>query len=78
MFPWVVLWPLIGTSLAQNQIAEAIEYVRGLFTPTGQLPPDALASVLEEGIQSWEGGQPEKTYVHLIQASELAQQMGYL
>ncbi|HEX9387979.1 MAG TPA: adenylate/guanylate cyclase domain-containing protein [Anaerolineales bacterium] len=78
MFPWVVLWPLIGTRLAQNQIAEAIEYVRGLFTPTGQLPPDTLVSVLEASIQSWEGGQPEKTHAYLIQASELAQQMGYL
>jgi tetratricopeptide (TPR) repeat protein len=78
MFPWVVLWPLIGTSLARHQIAEAIEYVRGLFTPTGQLPPDALALVLEAVIQSWEGGQREKTHSYLIQASELAQQMGYL
>jgi hypothetical protein len=52
--------------------------VRGLFTPTGQLPPDVLASVLEAGIQSWEGGQPEKAHAYLIQASELAQQMGYL
>ena len=78
MFPWVVLWPLIGTRLAQNQIAEAIEYVRGLFTPTGQLPPEALASVLEEVIQSWEGGQTEKTQVYLVQASQLALQMGYL
>jgi len=78
MFPWVVLWPLIGTKLAQNQIAEAIEYVRGLFTPTGQLPPDTLVSVLEASIQSWEGGQSEKTHAYLIQASELAQQMGYL
>jgi tetratricopeptide (TPR) repeat protein len=78
MFPWVVLWPLIGTKLAQNQIAEVIEYMRGLFTPTGQLPPDSLASVLEAVIQSWEGGQPEKTHAYLIQASELAQQMGYL
>ena len=78
MFPWVVLWPLIGTRLAQNQIAEAIEYVRGLFTPTGQLPPDTLASVLEAGIQSWEGGQPEITHAYLIQASKLALQMGYL
>ncbi len=78
MLPWVVLWPLIGTRLAQNQIAEAIEYVRGLFTSTGQLPPDTLVSVLEASIQSWEGGQPEKTYAYLIEASELAQQMGYL
>jgi class 3 adenylate cyclase/tetratricopeptide (TPR) repeat protein len=78
MIPWVALWPLIGTRLAQNQLEEAIEYVRGLFTPTGQLPPDALASVLGAAIQSWEGGQHEKAHAYLIQASELAQEMGYL
>lgn len=90
MFPWIVLWPLIGVRLAQNQAAsapaeadaeadaEAVEYARGLFTSTGQPQPDALASVIETAIQSWEAGQPEKAHTCLVQAAALAEQMGYL
>lgn len=78
MFPWVILWPLIGMRLAQNQIAEAIEWARALFTPTGQPVPDTLAVVLEAAIQAWEEDQPEIAPAHLNQAAELARETGYL
>src|SRR5258708_20937391 len=36
---WVGLWPLIGVLLAQEKIAEAMNYVRLLLDPLQQPPP---------------------------------------
>ncbi len=75
---WVAVWPLIGICLAQNQIAEAVDYARKLLIPTQQPQPEVLAAPLQAAIQAWEQAQPERAYVCLTQAAALAEPMGYL
>jgi tetratricopeptide (TPR) repeat protein len=75
---WLSLYPLISVALAHDRIPEAVEYARGLLEPTQQALPDALRTVLEEAIKTWEKGEPEAARTHLDRAIELAQEMGYL
>jgi tetratricopeptide (TPR) repeat protein len=77
-FQWAALWPLIGVRLAQGQIPAAIDYACSLLAPTQQRLPDALSAVVEEAIRAWEEGEPETAHTYLNQATELAQEMGYL
>jgi tetratricopeptide (TPR) repeat protein len=77
-FQWTALWPLIGVALAQAQVSEAVDYARALLEPAQQRFPDALTAVVEEAIKAWEGGESETTRTHLNQATDLAQELGYL
>jgi hypothetical protein len=78
MFNWIAVWPLVGSSLAQMRIADAVDYARLLLDPKTQPQPDALAALLQDAIQAWEQAQPERAYALLTQAAELAEPMGYL
>jgi tetratricopeptide (TPR) repeat protein len=77
-FMSLALWPLIGVALAQDQIAEAIDYARALFGPEQQPLPDGLAAVVEGAITAWKEGESEQAGTHLNRARELAQELGYL
>jgi tetratricopeptide (TPR) repeat protein len=77
-FQWLALFPLTSVALAHDRIPEAVEYARGLLEPAQQALPDALQTVLEEAIKTWERGEPAATRTHLDRAIELAQEMGYL
>jgi tetratricopeptide (TPR) repeat protein len=78
MFVWVAVWPLIGICLAQNRLAEAVEYARKLFSPTTQPQPKAVAACLQAAVHAWEQGKPEKASTSLTQAANLAEPLGYL
>jgi hypothetical protein len=77
-FQWTVLWPLIAISIAQQQIATAINYTHDLLTPPQQQLPQALELVLTEALQAWEQSLPETACSHLKYALEMAQKMAYL
>jgi hypothetical protein len=77
-FHWVGLWPLIGVVLAQEKIAEAMDYVRMLLDPTQQPLPEKLRAILESALQAWDAGQQEEVRSLLQQAVPLAEEMGYL
>ncbi len=78
-FRWTALWPLIGVSITQDQISEAIDYARGLLDSSQMMRvPEALTAVLEKAIHTWQGGDAKETCTNLNQALELAQKMGYL
>jgi len=75
-FKWTALWPLISVALIQNQISEAVVYACTLLEPVQQQLPDALTTLLEKAIKSWEGGETETAHTHLNQSIELAQELG--
>ncbi len=77
-FHWVGLWPLIGVVLAQEKIAEAMDYVRMLLDPTQQPLPEKLRAILESALQAWDAGQQEEVRSLLQRAVPLAEEMGYL
>jgi tRNA A-37 threonylcarbamoyl transferase component Bud32/tetratricopeptide (TPR) repeat protein/energy-coupling factor transporter ATP-binding protein EcfA2 len=78
-FRWTAFWPLIGVSITQDQISEAIDYARGLLDSSQMMRvPEALTAVLEKAIYTWQGGDAKETCTNLNQALELAQKMGYL
>jgi tetratricopeptide (TPR) repeat protein len=78
MFQWVSLFPLTSVALAHDRIPEAVEYARGLLEPAQQALPDALQTVLEGAIETWERGEPEAARTYFDRAIELAQELGYL
>jgi len=77
-FKWTALWPMIGVALAQELNTEAVDYARATLEPSQQCLPDALNLVLGKVIKTFEGGELEKTSIHLNHAIELAQELGYL
>jgi class 3 adenylate cyclase/tetratricopeptide (TPR) repeat protein len=76
-FQWTALWPLIGVALAQDLTSEAVDYACALLEPSQQRLPDALTTLLEEAIKSWEGGKTETAHTYLNQSIELAQKLDW-
>ena len=72
---WTALWPLIGVSLAQDRVSEAIDYARVLLDPKQKRLPDALTAVLENALQTWDTGDEESVLSQLTHAMELAQEL---
>jgi DNA-binding SARP family transcriptional activator/Tfp pilus assembly protein PilF len=77
-FQWAALWPLIDIMLGQNELSQAVDYVRRLLAPGQQLLPDVLTTVTESALQAWDSGKSENARTSLQQAITLAQEMGYL
>ncbi len=77
MFNWIAVWPLVGINLAQQRIADAIDYARLLLDPRTQPQPEPLAALLQSAIHAWEQDQPEQASADLTQAARLAEPLGY-
>ena len=77
-FHWVCLWPLIAVRLAGGQIAEAIDASQQLLVPPQMRLPDELESAVETAGAAWDKGDRQLARAKLIQALELAEQLGYL
>jgi len=77
-FQWIALWPLIGVTLAQDQLVETIDHVRHLLEPIQQRMPDALEAILYEALHEWEQGRPEPACERLHRVVEPAKVLGYL
>ena len=78
MSAWTALWPLIGVTLAQDQLVETIDHVRHLLEPTQVRKPDALATILEHALDDWDQGRLEQAREHLLPLVEPARGLGYL
>lgn len=72
---WQALWPLIGVTLAQDRLADAIPHARQLLDPVQQALPSALERPLAAALATWDAGQPAAALDLLQQALDLAQQM---
>jgi Tfp pilus assembly protein PilF len=77
-FQWTALWPLVGAALAQKRTPEAVAHARALLEPTQQRLPVRLAVIVEQAIDAWDKGNPAAAHTCLDQATELAQELGYL
>ena len=77
-FQWTALFPLLGGSIIQDKISEAIDYVRALLAPSQMRLSDKLTLYLEQIIKTWEGGDLEETRTNLDQSIAMAEKMGYL
>jgi transcriptional regulator with XRE-family HTH domain/tetratricopeptide (TPR) repeat protein len=77
-FHWTALWPLIGVTLAHDQVAETIDHVRHLLEPTQQRMPNVLETILQEALDEWEQGHPKQARERLLQAVEQAKGLGFL
>jgi tetratricopeptide (TPR) repeat protein len=75
---WIALWPLIGVTLAQNQLVETVDHMRHLLEPTQQRMPDALETILHEALHEWDQGRPEQARERLLWAVEPAKELGFL
>jgi len=64
--------------LAQEKIAEAMNYAGMLLDATQQSPPEQLSVLLESALRAWKAGQQQEAYVLLQQAISLAENMDYL
>ena len=78
VFCWLALWPLIGVELAQNRLAEAIDYARLLLAPEQQPLPEALRAGIEAALQVWDAGRTDMAHTYLQSTTTSAQEMGYL
>ena len=77
-FQWAALWPLIDIILGQDELSQAMDYVRRLLAPSQQLLPNVLTTVIESALQAWDSSNPGIARTSLQQAIILAQGMGYL
>jgi class 3 adenylate cyclase/predicted ATPase len=77
-FDWMALLPLIAVASAEGNIAEAIEYVRGLFGENQHPLPKDLTAIAKQAIGSWEKKEVAMAMTKLDQVIELSKKLGYL
>jgi DNA-binding SARP family transcriptional activator/predicted ATPase len=77
-FKWYAYWILCAVQLSQNRIKDAVEAARALLHPSQQRLQDDVTSALERAVECWETGNTPKARTVLKQATELAQERGYL
>ncbi len=76
-FQWIVYLPLIGIAVAQDQIAEAVEYARIILDPQQIILPDDLTVTLEKATHLL-AQDAEGTRAAFKEAIRLAMTYGYL
>lgn len=76
-FHWQALWPLIGITLAQDRLADAVAYARQLLDPAQQALPPAVEEPLAAALAAWDAGQPDAARDLLQHALDLAQQANF-
>lgn len=72
---WQALWPLIGVTLAQDRLADAMPHVQLLCDPSQQKLPASIEEPLIACLAAWDAGQPAVAGDILMHALDLAQQM---
>jgi DNA-binding SARP family transcriptional activator len=77
-FKWAVYWPLIGVSLAEEDIHTAVEYVRNLLSPEQQPPPQPVLNRLNKCLDWFESENLESAEEYLKEAALLARDYGFL
>ncbi len=74
-FHWMALFPLIGVTLADDRVPEAVAYIRALLSPEQKRLPAPLTAALEDAIRSWDAGDEEIAHNLLRRAMSLAQEI---
>lgn len=74
---WQALWPLIGVSRAQGQVADAVPHARSLLDLTQQALPPALEQPLTAALAAWDAGRSDATGDLLAQALDLARETNF-
>jgi len=75
---WPAYWPLLAVALAEENLAETIEYARALLHPDQAHLPEALTVRLKTALAASEQDQTQETLAQLKQAVILAEEIGYL
>lgn len=77
-FRWLALWPLIALAADEGDPDAAAGYARALLHPSQQSLPEALAALLEAGLQALSAGRPDAARSALRDAVALARQSRFL
>jgi hypothetical protein len=77
-FRWFALFPLLGVTLQEDDVQQAVQWAQHLITPPQQRLPDGLTTRLERGVAAWENAQPKVAGDLLCQAFQLAQELHYV
>lgn len=79
---WLALWPLIAVALASRRepgrLEEAVDHARRLLHVSQARLPEEVAASLEEAIRESAGGNARDAERHLVRATDVARQAGYL
>jgi hypothetical protein len=78
MFQWIVLWPLIGAALAQDDLEDATGCARALLEPSQQRMADDVEAAIQAAVQAWDQEDINSARNWLQNALERAQEAGYL
>jgi tetratricopeptide (TPR) repeat protein len=78
MFQWIVLWPLIGAALAQEDLEDATGFARALLEPSQQRMADDVEAAIQAAVQAWDHKDIHTARSWLQKALERAQKAGYL
>ena len=77
-FRWLTLFPLMGVAVAENQLAEAVEYAQLMLDPRQMIFPDDLTAALEVAVKLGEPEPLDAARQLLTEALMLATKYGYL
>ena len=77
-FDWMALWPLIAVAFARNDIAQAIDYARGLLVEHQHPLAEKLAAAMQKAIANWQGNQSQVARADLERAIQIATEFGQL
>jgi predicted ATPase/class 3 adenylate cyclase len=75
---WMALWPLIAVAFGRNDIAQAIDYARGMLVEQQRPLPEKLAAATQKAIESWEANQLQIARADLERAIQTATEFGQL
>ena len=77
-FYWLALFPLMGVTLQEADVEQAVECVKHMLIPPQQRLPDDLTELLERGEAAWEQGQSLEAKDLLQRAFQCAQAYHYV
>jgi len=75
---WMALVPLVAVASGEGNIAEAIEYARGLFGENQHPLPKDLTTTAKQAIDAWEKKKPKMARKKIEEAIQVSQKIGYL
>jgi hypothetical protein len=77
-FKWTALWPLIGATLARNNLPQAVEFVREMLAQTQMRLPAQLETALEAVVRAADADDLSAAQTYLQGALDLARDLGFL
>ena len=77
-FRWLILLPLMGVALQEEEIEKAVEFAQHLLTSPQQRLPEGLTNLLQSAITAWKDDHPLASFDQLGQAFQLSHEMGYV